>query len=44
MYAGSFVFPYEAENCPFKMCEELCWIFNGNCIDLEIAAETSFEM
>ena len=26
-YLGFFVFPYEVENCSFKVCEELCWEF-----------------
>ena len=27
------MFPYEAENCPFNFCEELCWNFSENCIE-----------
>jgi hypothetical protein len=26
-------FPYEAENCSFHVCEELCWNVYGNCIE-----------
>jgi hypothetical protein len=33
--AGVFVFLYEAENGPFKICEELCYNFNGDCIESE---------
>jgi hypothetical protein len=25
------VSPYEAKNCPFKVCKELCWNFDGDC-------------
>ena len=28
-----FGFPYEVENCSFKVCKELCWHFDGNCIE-----------
>ena len=31
-YAEFSVFLYETENCPFKICEELCWDFDGNFI------------
>ena len=27
------MFPYEAENCPFKIYEELCLNFDGVCTD-----------
>ena len=27
-----FVFPYEVENLSVKVCEQLCWNFDGNCI------------
>jgi hypothetical protein len=27
------VFPYEVENCSFKVCKELCWNFDRDCID-----------
>ena len=30
---GLFVFPYETEYCSFKVCEELCWDFDGECIE-----------
>jgi hypothetical protein len=30
---GFFVFPYEFENCSFRVCEELCWHFDGDCIE-----------
>jgi hypothetical protein len=32
-YAGTFMFLYEAENCSFKICEKLCWNFDGDCIE-----------
>ena len=32
-YPGFLVFPYKVEYCPFKVCEELCWDFDGDCID-----------
>ena len=32
-YPESFVFPYEVENCSFKVCGELCWDFYGDCIE-----------
>lgn len=32
-YLGLFVFPYKIEYCPFKVCEELCWNFDGTCIE-----------
>ena len=32
-YPGYFVFPYEADYCSFKVCEELCWDINEGCID-----------
>ncbi|KAL6086712.1 hypothetical protein STEG23_032488 [Scotinomys teguina] len=28
-----FVFPYEVESCSFQVCEELCWDFDGDCIE-----------
>jgi hypothetical protein len=28
-----YVFPYEAENCPFNFCEESCWNFDEDCIE-----------
>ena len=28
------MFPSEAENCLFKICEELCWDFDGDCTEL----------
>jgi len=31
-YPGSFVIPYEVENCSFYLCEELSWNFDGDCI------------
>jgi hypothetical protein len=31
--SGSFVFPYEVENCSFHVCEELIWNFDGDCIE-----------
>lgn len=31
IYSGVFVFPYEAANRPFKICEELCWTLDGDC-------------
>ena len=34
---GVFVFPYEVEYFSFKVCKELCWNFDGNCLNLEIA-------
>ena len=33
---GSFDIPCEVDNCPFKVCKELCWSFYGHCIDLYI--------
>lgn len=32
-YPGHFVFPFEVDNCPFKVCNELCWNFYGNCVE-----------
>ncbi|XP_018644101.1 hypothetical protein Smp_191100 [Schistosoma mansoni] len=32
-YPGSFVFPYKIDYCSFKVCEELCWDFNGDSIE-----------
>ena len=32
-YPRFFVFPYEVENCSFKVCKELCWNFDGNVFD-----------
>ena len=31
------VFLYETENCHFKVCEELCWNFDVDCIESEDA-------
>ena len=31
-YCGLFVSSHEAENCPFNICEEWCWHFDGDCI------------
>ena len=28
-----FLFLYEVENCSFKVCKELCWNFDGDCIE-----------
>ena len=28
-----FAFPYQVEYCSFQVCEELCWDFDGDCID-----------
>ena len=30
---GFFVVPYEVENCSFLVCAELCWSFDGDCIE-----------
>ncbi|EGW09540.1 hypothetical protein I79_006140 [Cricetulus griseus] len=32
-YPGSFVSPCEIENCSFKVCEKMCWDFDGDCIE-----------
>ena len=32
-FPGFLFFPSEAENCSFKVCEELCWDFDGDCIE-----------
>ena len=32
-YPRSTVFPYRVGYCSFKVCEELCWDFNGDCIE-----------
>ena len=32
-YPCFFVSPYEAENCLFNICEELCQNFEGNCVE-----------
>ena len=32
-YPGFFVFPYEVEDCSFKVCEELFWDVNGDYTD-----------
>jgi hypothetical protein len=32
-YPRFFVFPYEVENCSFNICKELCWNFDGDCIE-----------
>lgn len=31
-YPWLLVFPYQVECCPVKICKELYWDFNGNCI------------
>lgn len=31
---GFFVFPYEVENCSFRVCKELCWTFSGIALNL----------
>jgi hypothetical protein len=30
-YSGFFAFPDEFENCSFRVFEELCWDFDGDC-------------
>jgi hypothetical protein len=32
-YPGFFVFPFEIENCSFNVFENLCWNFDGDCVD-----------
>ena len=32
-YLRLFIFPYEVDYCSFKVCEELCWDFDGDCIE-----------
>ena len=32
-YPRSFVFPFKFDYYPFKFSEELCWDFNGKCIE-----------
>ena len=32
-YPVFFVFPYEVENCSFKVFKELWWNFDGDCIE-----------
>jgi hypothetical protein len=32
-YVGFFAFPGEFENCSFHVFEELCWEFDGDCIE-----------
>ena len=32
-YPGFFVLPYEEQYCSFEVWEELCWDFNGECIE-----------
>ena len=32
-YSGFFMFPNEADRCPFNFCKELCWSFDGNCVE-----------
>ena len=27
------IFPYEVVYCSFKVCKELCWNFDGDCIE-----------
>lgn len=33
-YPGSFVFPYKADYCYFKVCEGFCWNFMGSSLNL----------
>ena len=43
-YPGPFVFPYEGgENDSVKVCKELCWNFDGNCIE-SLSKMTIFTM
>jgi hypothetical protein len=30
------VFSFEVENCPLKICEELCCYFDGYCIETKL--------
>ena len=30
---GFFVFPYEIKDCSFPVFEELCWNFDGYCVE-----------
>jgi hypothetical protein len=32
-YSGFFAFPDEFENCSFHNFEELCWDFDGDCVE-----------
>ena len=32
-YPGSLVSPYKVENCSFKVCVELCCVFDGDYIE-----------
>ena len=32
-YPGVFFFPYEVENCSLHISKELCWNFDGDCIE-----------
>ena len=32
-YPGSFVSPYKVEDYSFKVSEEMCWDFDGDCIE-----------
>ena len=32
-YSGFFVFPYEVDCCSFKVCEEFCRDFDGDCVE-----------
>ena len=32
-YPGFFDFPYEVEYCPFEVCEEFYWDFDGHCVE-----------
>jgi hypothetical protein len=32
-YPGYFVISDEFENCSFHVCEDLCWNFDGDCIE-----------
>jgi hypothetical protein len=33
VYVFVCVFSYEAQNCPFKVGEELSWNFDGDCTE-----------
>jgi hypothetical protein len=32
-YYGYFLSPYEVDNCSFHVYEDLCWNFDGDCIE-----------
>ena len=32
-YPGFFVSSYEVDYCSFKVCEKLCWDFDGDCVE-----------